>query len=278
MQQRRRAIFAATGAGAMLAAGLGALPSTTASATGPAAGSAAAQAATVAPTVKPGTKPGESQLYVVQAVPGAEVDVRVDGRQVGQGVASGEVVGPLDMAPGAHKVVMSGDDWAFKSRVRLTRGGATDVVLHRPAARDGEPVVSTYQVPNRPIGPDKARVVLAHTATAPPADVSVDGQTVFRNIANGEFAKADLPSGGHEVALLPTGATRGAFLGPLDVDLPSETVTMVYAVGVPQDNSMRVVSHAAALASDGSVAPSRIETGSSAGLAADTLVSPFGAR
>lgn len=254
--QRPRTTIATTGTAAVLATALlGAAPGAPASAAKP-----------------------DGELFLVQAVPGTEIAVEIDGRQVEQGVATGDVVGPWELPAGAQELTLSNDDWSIDVDVRVASGAATDVVLHLPAARGGDPVVSTYAVPDAPIGPDKARVVLAHTATAPPADVHVDGEAVFTNIANGEYAEADVPSGGHEVALLPSGSDRGAFLGPIDVDLPAETVTMVYAVGAPQDNSMRAVSHSAALASDGSVAPSRIETGSSAGLARDLLTAVVGAR
>ena len=71
------------------------------------------------------------------------------------------------------------------------------MVLHLPAEVGGDPVVHSYDAPTGAIGPDKARVVLAHTATVAPADVEVDGETVFTNIANGEFAEADVPAGTH---------------------------------------------------------------------------------
>lgn len=255
MQQRRRTI-ATAGTGVLLAAALlGSAPG----------GSASAATA-------------EGRVSLVQAVPGQVVDVEVDGRTLEQDVATGDVVGPIDLPSGVREITLSTEAWSVVTDVSVDPGSATDVVLHRPAAAGGDPVVSTYLVPDQPIGPDQARVVLAHTATAPPADVSVDGRTVFRNIANGEYAEADVPSGSHELALLPSGTVREAFLGPLDVDLPAETVTMVYAVGSPRDGSMRVVSHAAGLSSDGSVTPSRIETGSSAGVARELFVSAFDSR
>ena len=213
-------------------------------------------------------------VYVVQAVPRKVVSVSVDGKQVERTARTGDVVGPLSLPPGSHEIELASTSWSVSSTVKVVGGKVMDVVLHSPAAQDGDPVVSTYDVPEQPIGPGKARVVLAHTATAPPADVSVDGTTVFTNIANGEFAEADLPSGAHRVALLPSGSARGAFLGPLGVSLRSETVTMVYAVGSPRNNSMDVVAHSAGLSSDGSVTPSRIETGS-AGMVRE-LVAPFG--
>ena len=107
--------------------------------------------------------------------------------------------------------------------------------------------MSSYGTPTDPIGPGKARVLVAHTATVAPADVRVDGQTVFTNIANGEFATADVPAGTHEVELLPTGSTTQPILGPIDLTVAAGTVSMVYAVGNPRDGSMKVILHSGRL-------------------------------
>ncbi|MET0524342.1 MAG: DUF4397 domain-containing protein [Nocardioides sp.] len=214
--------------------------------------------------------------FVVQAMPGASYDVAIDGEEVKADVSEGVVLGPYDLAAGDHEVTFTdtAGGAALASTVSVAAGGSTDVVLHRPAAVRGDPVVSVYAAPMKPIGPDKARVLLAHTATVPPADVQVDGQVVFTNIANGEYADADVPAGAHEVALLPSGETGDPILGPVEVDLPAGTITLVYAVGTPEDGSMNVISHQERLASDGSVPPARIETGS-AGLLADVHVRSF---
>ncbi|WP_159081625.1 DUF4397 domain-containing protein [Nocardioides sediminis] len=215
-----------------------------------------------------------AQVMVIQAVPGATVDVAVDGRSVATGAAVGDVLGPFDLAPGSHEVTFSGDGTDVASTLEVESGTSTDVVLHLPAAVGGDPVVHSYDAPTEPIGPGKARVVLAHTATVAPADVRVDGQTVFTNIANGEFAEADVPAGTHRVALLPTGRTSDPILGPLDVPLEARTLSMIYAYGNPRDGSMNVIAHTAPLAADGSVQPTTIRTGS-AGLAGALPVTPF---
>jgi hypothetical protein len=98
---------------------------------------------------------------------------------------------------------------------------------------------------------------------------------VFENVANGEYATADLPAGKHVVALCASGKTTNPILGPLTVDLTARTLTMVYAVGNPDTDSMDLVAHTAELAADGSLVPRMINTGS-AGLAADVRVVPFG--
>jgi hypothetical protein len=215
-------------------------------------------------------------VSIVQAVPDSTVDVVVDGDTVASGVSPGEVLGPYPLAAGEHQVDFSGPGgFEQATTVEVTTGSTQDVVLHLPASVGGAAVVTSYQTPNEPIGPDKARVLVAHTATVAAADVRVDGQVVFENIANGEFATADVPAGKHVVALLPTGETGDPILGPLTVDLAARTITMVYAVGNPADDSMTLVAHSAQLAADGSVVPDTIATGS-AGLAADIEVVPFG--
>lgn len=215
-------------------------------------------------------------VTVVQAVPDATVSIEVDGRSVSGGAVVGDVVGPLDLAPGRHAVVFTGADFTVESTLRVASGRASDVVLHLPAQVDGDPVVHSYAAPTGPIGPGKARVLLAHTATVPPADVQVDGQTVFTNIANGEFADADVPAGPVEVALLPSGSAADPILGPLDLTLQPRTLSMVYAYGNPRNGSMSVIAHTEALSDDGSVVPSRIDTGS-AGLARGRVTTFTGA-
>lgn len=213
----------------------------------------------------------------MQAVPGNEVDVAIDGKAVKRQVQVGSLVGPLSLSPGTHELVFSGLQGGrpIKTRVSLKAGSSSDVVLHRPASVNGAPVVSTYRTTQSPIGPEKARILLAHTATVAPADVKLDGTIVFTNIANGEFADADVPAGSHRVALLATGTTKDPILGPIAVDLAPQTATMIYAVGNPRDGSMNVIAHTVELSSDGAIVPRSIDTGS-AGLVADVHVTPFG--
>ncbi len=215
-------------------------------------------------------------VAIVQAVPDAAVDVRLDGKRVGSAVAAGKVLGPFRLTVGEHQVDFTGPDGlAEATTLDVAAGSNQDLVLHLPASVGGAAVVTSYDTPTEPIGPGKARVLVAHTATVAPADVRVDGKVVFTNIANGEFATADVPAGKHVVALLPTGEPGPPILGPLTVDLTPQTVTMVYALGNPADDTMTLVAHSATLAANGTLVPAMIATGS-AGLAADFPVTPFG--
>ncbi|MEO5662444.1 MAG: DUF4397 domain-containing protein [Nocardioides sp.] len=219
---------------------------------------------------------GTGSVSVIQAVPGIAVDVAIDGKSMSADAELGAIVGPFDLTGGTHTVRFTADSLEVTSTLDVAAGTSTDVVLHLPAEVDGDPVVHSYAAPTGSIGPDKARVVLAHTATVAPADVRVNGETVFTNIANGEFAEAELPSGTHRVALLPTGQKANPILGPLDVSLDSRTLSMIYAYGNPSDGSMNVIAHTIELAPDGTSEPTTIDTGSG-GWAADLDVRPFSA-
>lgn len=223
-------------------------------------------------------KAARGKIAIIQAVPKLDMTVTVDGNQVQQGVAEGTIIGPLELSAGSHDVTFSDGSGAdITSSVDVSAGQSSDVVVHRPAQVGGTPVVSVYPTPSDPIDPGKARVLLAHTATTAPADVVVDGQTVFTNIANGEFAQADVAAGPHKVSLLPAGVTGKPILGPLDVDLKAGTITAVYAVGNPKDGSMNVIVRTTGGTGSGSEPPSQIDTGS-AGLVGGVKVWTFHTR
>jgi Domain of unknown function (DUF4397) len=219
-----------------------------------------------------------AHLVIVQAVPHDAIDVSVDGRSIRSDSTVGSVLGPISVSPGRHQVRFTDAavGLSLTSTVVVRSGSSSDIVVHLPAQLNGAPVVNSYRTPRSPIAPGKARVLIAHTATVAPADVRVDGKVVFHDIANGEYATADLAAGHHSVALLPAGLSGPPILGPIPVDLKAGTVTMVYAVGNPRDRSMKVIAHTATLSSNGAVVPASIDTGQ-ADLAAGLTVHPFAA-
>lgn len=232
----------------------------------------------VAAGVTAGTATGtgdrpRGKLAIVQAVPDVRMAIAVDGEDVRERAADGAVIGPLALPPGQHEVSFTFDGGRVVATVGVDPGRSSDVVVHQPPELGGDPVVSVFPTADEPIAPGKARVVLAHTATTAPADVEVDGKVVFTNIANGEYAQAEVAAGRHRVALVPSGVDAAPILGPLEVDLKAGTLTTVYAMGNP--TAVKAIVREIALAGNGHGAPARLDTGS-AGLVADVDVHTFG--
>jgi hypothetical protein len=225
---------------------------------------------------------GDGTVFIVQALPGEEVSVTVDGGETTTGVATADILGPLELSPGPHDVSVQSegdDDWMLETTVQVASGRTLDVVLHRPAAPNGDPVVTVYRLPLEPVAPDKGRVLVAHTATVPPADVLVDGAVAFANIANGEYVDAEVPSGEHSAEIVPTGRSGPALLGPLPLEITPRTLTSVFAIGRPENSSMDVIVHQLPVPQRGSDSPDEIETGSAglvAGVQVDGVVAEAG--
>jgi len=239
-----------------------------------AAAAAVSTTSAAAPSARAPTSQG--RLFVVQAVPGATYAVSVDGEEKSGAAEVGEVLGPFELDPGEHAVRFEpASGQPMTASVQVRGGSSADLVLHLPADTGGDPVADVYRASSDPVAPDTARILVAHTATVPPADVRVDGQVVFEDIANGEFATADVPAGEHSAALVPAGTTGTPILGPLDVDLPAGTVTMVYAVGTPTNGSMNVISHQESVATKSAGQLRQISTGS-AGLVRARQVTTYG--
>ncbi len=213
--------------------------------------------------------PADSQVFLVQGLPGEIVSVSVDGGTQRE-LAAGTVSDGLSLASGEHVLTFTGADpaWRMDVDVELRPGDSTDIVIHRPASPGGDPIVTTFHNPQAPVTSDRGRLQVAHTATVPPADILVDGDVVFANVANGEFARAEVPAGAHDVSIVPTGQTGPALLGPLDLQVEPATLTRVYAIGQPEGNSMDVVVATLPLSTNGSQAPDIVNTGS-AGLVSD---------
>lgn len=207
--------------------------------------------------------------YVIQGVPGAAVEVAVDGEVVQSGVAAKDVVGPLDLAAGEHTVTFTTTEWTVESSFAVDRS-SQDIVVHWPADAADEPVVTVFRNDVRPVSAGEGRVTVAHTAVVPPADILAGGNVLFSNIANGEFVTAEVPADTYSVEVVPTGGGE-ALLGPLDLPVEAGVLTRVFAIGAPRDGSMDAVVQVIPLETRSVRAPSSVDTGS-AGLAATRVV------
>lgn len=174
-------------------------------------------------------------VMLLHGIPGAPVDVVVDGSVVvpdfqpgtmqdlssfaGQTLANVEV-----RAAGTDDVLIGPID-----ALDVPASGNFTVVAHLTA--DGTPTLTPFENDTSALAAGQGRLTVRHTAAAPAVDVVLaDGSRPFTNLVNPGEAAAALPAGeiaGAQVA--PTGADP---IAPVPtVELVAGTNLIVYAVG-----------------------------------------------
>lgn len=214
--------------------------------------------------VGPSQAADDAQLYIVQGLPGRTVDVEVDGRTVAEGVKTAAVAGPFDVAAGSRQVTFTEDgDELLDRTFKVGAGSSWDVVLHLPeSASSSDPTVTVFRNDLSDVPGGKASLTVAHTAVVPPADIRVNDEVAFENIANGESLNLVVPVATYKVAIVPTGETSPVYLGPVNLTVKGGALNRVYALGDPEKNTMNVAVHVITTGSSGSGTPSEVNTGS----------------
>jgi hypothetical protein len=206
--------------------------------------------------------PATGEVYVVNAVAGTTADLTVDGEVVGAAAAPKTVIGPLTLPPGAHVVSFNvAGQAAVTASVDVTAGASFDVVAHQGADPDSGAKLTVFPNDLSPLAPNKARLVVAHTAVVPPADVRVDGTVLFSNIANGEALTLVVPGGTYNVDIVPASTTGPVVFGPVALAVIPEQLNRVYAFGSPGEASMDAIVRTQALLVVGADLPGSVETG-----------------
>lgn len=213
-------------------------------------------------TTTPSQAADEAQMYVVQGLPDTNLDVAIDGKSLATGIKTAAVAGPFSVHSGSRRLTFSSDGKVVLERMVSAKPGTSwDVVVHLPASSTGKPVVTAFQNDLSAVPAGKAKLTVAHTAAVPPADIKVNGDVLFANVANGESLDLVVPSGSYSVSIVPTGESKPVYLGPLRLEVKSGSLNRVYAVGDPASKTMRVAVHVIATTVTGSNKPTKINTG-----------------
>jgi Domain of unknown function (DUF4397) len=239
-------------------------------AAGTAAGTTAARAAAPARTGVP-----TGQVYVVHGLVGTPLDVDVDGRRLARAAQPKTVLGPLILSAGRHVVVLrTGERTVSRASFLVAAGHSIDVVAARAADVSQTARVVVFRNDLSAVGPGKTRLVVAHTAVAPPADVRVDGRVLFRDVASGESLGLLVPAKIYRVDAVPM-AGSGAILDPVELTLKAGTLTRVFAVGDPSAGTTDAVVQVLKVGVVGAGVPRSVPTGDG-GQAADEVVGGSG--
>jgi len=207
------------------------------------------------------TAPTTGQVYLVQGLVGTPVSVELDGHQVAASAQPRTIVGPLQVAAGPHVVVLrAGSRPVTSARFTVVAGRSIDVVAHRGADAARAPRIVVFRNDLTPVGPGKARLVVAHAAVAPPADIRVAGSVLFHDVASGESLSLLVPASTYAVDVVAS-VGGGAILAPVRLPVRAGTLTRVFAVGNPGDGTADAVVQVLPVGVTGAGRPSRVPTG-----------------
>jgi hypothetical protein len=156
------------------------------------------------------------------------------------------------------------------ARFTAAAGQSIDLVARRAADPARTPQLMVFRNDLQPVGPGKGRLVVAHTAVAPPADVRVDGETIFRDVASGEALSLLVPARSYAVDVLGSQGSA-AILAPVRVSVRAGTLTRVFAVGNPTDGTADAVVQVLPVPVVGAGHPRTVPTGDG-GQAAESYV------
>ena len=186
-----------------------------------------------------GAEPRTGDVYVVDGLVGTPVAVLLDGREVAASAPAESVVGPLRLAAGPHVVTLrTAGRTVTDARFTVSPGQSIDLVAHRAADSGQGARVVVFRNDLAPVGPGKARLVVAHAAVAPPADVRVGGAVLFHDVASGEALSLLVPARSYSVDVVAA-AGSDTLLGPVRLTVRPGTLTRVFAVGDPSNGTAR---------------------------------------
>jgi hypothetical protein len=204
----------------------------------------------------------KGKIYVIHGITGQTLDIYVDGKKVLPDAKPKTVVGPLTLDAGTHAVTLekSGKTVAT-GKFTLGAGQTDDIVAHLRSDSATGSTVSAFRDDLAAVGPGKLRLAVAHVAAAPPADIKVNGDVLFSNVASGDTLTVVVPSGTYKVEIVPAATSGNAILGPVSLPLKKGTLTRVYAIGNVSTGSMDAIVHTLPVKVSGAAAPSSVPTG-----------------
>lgn len=192
----------------------------------------------------PAAAQNEAQLSVLHGVPGAVVDVYVDGNLTLNDFTPGSLAGPLPLPPGTYVVtIVAGTDPDDSNPIigpaplPLEANMNYTAVAHLDAV--GAPTASLFTNDTTVAGIGNGKITARHTASsAEGVEVVLEGSSLGTFNNGGQIGPGDLPAGSYtveikagDVVVPPT---------PADVPVNPDQNTIVYAWGDASDLQLAV--------------------------------------
>lgn len=207
---------------------------------GIAAGAIAALGMTVAPATA--ATAGNAQLSVLHGIPDTPVDVYVNGELTLDDFQPGDLAGPLDLPAGDYEVALTATDATDDSApvlgpVTLTLAADTNYTAVAHLTEAGDPTVTPFVNDTSTTAAGEGRLTVRHVAAAPAVDVLAGDTPVIEGLTNPDEATLNLAAGTVSASVAAAGTTD-PLLGPTDVAIQDGTLTIVYAWGSLEEDSL----------------------------------------
>lgn len=183
-----------------------------------------------------------ADLYVLHGIPDTTVDVYVNGDLTLDDFAPSDLAGPLDLPAGDYEVAITASDAADASSpilgpITLTLDADTSYTAVAHLDEGGSPTVTAFVNDISETAAGEGRLTVRHTAAAPAVDVLAGDTPVIEGLANPEEATLDLAAGTVSASVAAAGTTDPV-LGPADVEVQEGVLTIVYAWGSLEDDTL----------------------------------------
>ncbi|MEM7274561.1 MAG: DUF4397 domain-containing protein [Actinomycetota bacterium] len=190
----------------------------------------------------------DAGIQVLHGIPGAEVDVYVNGQALAPGFTAGTIAGPANLDPGDYDIELfaasdtppvssadRSDDPVISQTVTVGADPAT-LVAHLDA--NGNPTLSAFAEDFEPLDPGTARVQLRHLAAAPGVQAIIDGEPADGLLEPGREAVLTLSAGEHTIE---TTTADGTPVKSATLTLADGEVAAVSVIGSAADDNIAVV-------------------------------------
>ena len=158
-------------------------------------------------TISPSYAANDTEIYIVQGLPGKDLDVAIDGESVAEDVKTAAIAGPFKVKPGSRMVTFSENGTTvLENTFSIKEGSKADIVAHLPASSSGDPLVTVYKY-------DTVKVAIVPSKkTEPvffgPVSLTVKGGAINRVYAVGDPEKKTMNVAVHVLTAGTTGSGK----------------------------------------------------------------------
>ncbi|KAF2413859.1 hypothetical protein B1729_07670 [Microbacterium sp. B35-04] len=183
-------------------------------------------------------------LSVLHGIPETPVDVYVNGELTLDDFQPGDLAGPLDLPAGDYEVALTAPDAADASApvlgpATLTLAAGTNYTAVAHLNEAGQPTLTPFVNDTSSTAAGEGRLTVRHVAAAPAVDVLAGGTPVVEDLVNPNEASLNLAAGTISASVAAAGTTDPV-LGPTDVTVQEGALTIVYAWGSLEEESLAV--------------------------------------